>query len=70
MIDPLDVADPRTLKAARLARGLSIADLSRSTGVLYTTILRIETEDNDPRTRTTWTPLVNALQAAPLVAAA
>lgn len=70
MIDPLDASDPRTLKAARQARGLTISDLARAAKVLPSTITRIETEDNDPRTRATWSPLVSALRAAPLVAAA
>ena len=59
MIDPLN---PRTLKPAREAAGLSRADLARMAGVDATTILRIEKGDTDPRLDGTWAPLVRALQ--------
>ena len=70
MHDPLDISDPRTLRAAREARGLTISALAKAAGVLPSTITRIETEGNDPRTRTTWVPIVSALTAAALQSAA
>ena len=69
MNDPLDPMNPTTLRAAREARGLNLTDLARASGVLVTTILRIETNGTDPRTIQTWAPLVAALNTVPLVGA-
>lgn len=59
MIDPLD---PTTLADARTKAGLSRADLADLSKVHETTILRIEKGEVDPKLRTTWGPLVRALQ--------
>lgn len=48
---------------------MTIAELARAASVRQTTILRIETNGNDPRTRMTWVPLVAALRAATLATA-
>lgn len=58
MVDPLD---PRTLKPARVAAGLSRADLAKASSVSETTILRIEKGEVDPRLGGTWALLVRAL---------
>lgn len=58
MIDPLD---PKSLKPAREAAGLSRADLAEAARVNETTIMRIEKGDVDPRLDGTWAPIVRAL---------
>lgn len=67
MTDPLDPMNPTTLRAAREARGLNLTDLARLSGVLVTTILRIEASGTDPRTIQTWAPLVAALNTVPVL---
>jgi predicted transcriptional regulator len=61
MVDPLD---PRTLQAARVAAGLSRADLAKASSVSETTIMRIEKGEVDPRLAGTWAALVRALPAS------
>lgn len=62
MLDPLD---PRTLKPARDAAGLSRADLATLAKVSETTIMRIEKGEVDPRLDGTWAPIARALAANP-----
>ena len=65
MVDPLD---PRTLQPARVAAGLSRAELAKASNVSETTILRIEKGEVDPRLGGTWALLVRALPAAQVAA--
>lgn len=59
MIDPLDVS---TLKAAREAAGLSVAQLAQKTGVHKATIYRVEAGQLDPTVKNVWSKLVAAVR--------
>ena len=63
MIYPLD---PRSLKPAREAAGLSRAALATLANVSETTSLRIEKGDVDPRLDGTWAPIVRAIAGQPV----
>lgn len=60
----LDALNPKTLQKAREAAKLSRAQLALRSGVSETTILRIETGKVDPRTTSTWAPIVREVLAA------
>lgn len=58
------ILTPDTLRTARIAAGLTVAELAAQCGIHQTTITRIERGAVDPRVMSTWQPIVAALAKA------